>query len=156
MWGEYNTGTDIANMNAKMGYLLFVRGNRSDINALGASVANSNTTLRATGTLAIGDQPFSGLATTDGNFSLITNPYASPINWATLHADGNTNNFESYYTYWDPNVNTRGGYVTVTSGGTTSIITAPGAGTVNANVHIQSGQAFFVKEKQELQAMLSR
>jgi len=141
--GSTTTGTDIATMNAKTGYLLFVRGDRSNISRINATASSSNTVLRATGTLLTGTQTFPGLAT-DGNFSLITNPYASPIRWdasSGVYTGANATNFENYYTIWEPNVSTRGGFVTVNSSGTV------GGASLVATRDIQSGQAFFVKTK---------
>jgi len=137
--------TDANNLNAKTGYLIFIRGDRSASNI--QSTGSTNTTLRATGTLLIGDQTFTNLEG-NGRFSLITNPYASPINWSTVYNDGTTTNnvnFENYYTYWDPNAGSRGTYVTVNSSGVNSLGTA-------ATVEIQQGQAFFVKAKSGVSA----
>jgi hypothetical protein len=132
------TGTDIATMNAKRGYLLFVRGDRSNISRINATASSGNTVLRATGTILTGNQTFT-VSGTNNNFSLITNPYPSPISWTSVINDAdNTGKFAIQYTLWDPNISTRGGYVTVTNGGVNS-----GGG--NATVNIQSGQAFFVR-----------
>ncbi|WP_207492084.1 fibronectin type III domain-containing protein [Aridibaculum aurantiacum] len=129
------TNTNVATLDAKKGYLLFVRGDRS-INML--STANplpaTNTVLRATGSLLTGTQVFSSLEG-NGAFNLISNPYASPIDWASLAAANPS--FEDFYTLWDPNQGTRGGYVTVDKMG----VVSAGA----ATRQIQSGQAFFVK-----------
>ena len=53
-----------------------------------------------------------------------------------------TTNLNNYYTYWDPNVSSRGGFVTVTNGGTVTPV--PSAGIPAGTTTIQSGQAFFV------------
>ena len=131
-------------LNANTGYLLFIRGNRDNLNVLQSSTPSSNTTLRTTGTLQQGTILFNGLSS-NTNFSIVTNPYAAPILWDNttgIYATGsNDTNFENYITIWDPNVGTRGGFVTVT----TSNITA--GGTTNLTNEIQSGQAFFVQAK---------
>lgn len=138
------TNTTTGTMNANTGYLLFVRGNRDNINVLTASTPSSNTTLRATGTLPQGDWTFNGLSSNTA-FSLVTNPYASPIIWdnatGVYSIESNAINFENYITIWDPNIGTRGGYVTVNTSGTT------GGGATNVTNEIQSGQAFFVQTK---------
>lgn len=134
------SGTTPNTLDAKKGYLIFIRGDRTPANL--TSTASSNTTLRATGTALTGDITYTSLES-NGRFSLVTNPYISPINWSTIYNDGttsNSTNFENFYTYWDPNISTRGAYVTVNATGTNS------AGT-NATVEIQQGQAFFVKTK---------
>jgi hypothetical protein len=124
-------------LDGKTGYLVFVRGNRStDMTSTADPLPTSATTLRATGKLLTGAQTYNNL--NDTGFSLIANPYASPVNWHDIYFDNNTSHFENYYTYWDPTIGERGGYVTVNVDGVNS------AGT-NATVEIQSGLAFFVK-----------
>jgi hypothetical protein len=149
--GSTQVGTNIATLNALKGYFLYIRGDRSVSLSvpLAANMPTTSTTLRTTGTLLTGDQSFTGtLLTGDGNMNLVTNPYASPISWNLIYNDAvpplNTN-LKNYYTLWDPNVGTRGGFVTVTEGGTVSILPPVGpAGTTAANINIQPGQAFFV------------
>lgn len=132
--------TNATTLDAKKGYLLYIRGGRDNLSYLNGSLASGNTTLRTVGTLLTGTQTFTGLNTIDGMFSLVTNPYASPLNWASVIQDAtNSSHFSSTYTFWDPNIGTRGGYVSVGTNG------QPSAG--NANTNIQSGQAFFVQRK---------
>lgn len=139
------TNTNVNTLNAKTGYLAFIRGNRNSIATINTTTGSSNTTLRATGTLAQGTQTFTGLASDvpggDAEVSLVTNPFAAPISWASFYTGSNATNFENFITIWDPNVNTRGGFITVTNGGSTS------GGTTNLTTNIQSGQAFFVTTK---------
>ncbi len=140
-YGTPDTYLPIANTNAtvldaKMGYLIFLRGDRTFTN-IQAGATSGNTTLRATGTLISGDVVY-GLQASP-NFTLVTNPYASSINWSTISSDPSNSSLVNSYTYLDPQVGLRGGYVTVTAAGVTS--PSEGRGTVN----IQSGQAFFVK-----------
>ncbi len=132
--------TNATNLDAKKGYLVFIRGDRST--DLAGNLTSSNTTLRATGSIVAGTQNFTNQAG-NGQTSLVTNPYACPINWSLIYNDlslANRSNFEDFYNYWDPNVGTAGGYVTVNVNGTRSAVT-------NATVEIQSGQAFFIKAK---------
>lgn len=133
-----NTNTD--NLDAKKGYLLFVRGNRDNINTINTTTGNSNTILRARGTLLQGHQTFSNLAS-NGDLSLVTNPFASSINWGTIYTGTNATNFENYITIWDPNIGTRGGFVTVNN------INDVSNNASNLTINIQSGQAFFIKTK---------
>ena len=130
--------TDATTLDAKTGYLLYLRGDRS-IDLTSAS-QTTNTTIRASGSLLVGTQIYTGLA--DNNFSLVSNPYASAINWSTIYANNSTS-FVNFYTYWDPNIGTRGGYVTVTDGGVVNPSVSGGA--AQGTVNIQSGQGFFVK-----------
>ncbi len=134
--------TNVNTLSATTGYLLYVRGSRN-VNLTENNAQNitngthGNTTLRATGTVATNDQPFT-VSGTLNHFSLVTNPYPSPINWANVIADAaNTTKFGTSYTLWDPNGGTRGVYVTVNTGG----IASSGV----ATQHIQSGQAFFIQ-----------
>jgi len=136
--------TNATNLNAKTGYLLFVRGDRSyDLDQPpGGPFISHNTTLRAKGNVLTGQQDFTGLSGTAGANVLVTNPYASPLDWTKVYAlAANTTNYENYVTLWDPHIGTRGGYVTVTSTG----ITSPG--TSAATTQIQSGEAFFLTVK---------
>lgn len=137
------TNTNVSVLNANTGYLLFVRGNRDNINTINTTTGNSNAVLRAKGTLLMGNQTLSSLSS-DGNVSLIANPFASPIRWdatSGLYTGTNASNFENYFTVWDPNIGSRGGYVTMNSSGT------PGGGATNITRDIQSGQAFFIQTK---------
>ncbi|HEX6915392.1 MAG TPA: Ig-like domain-containing protein [Chitinophagaceae bacterium] len=139
-WQGINN-TNVNTLDPKTGYLIFVRGDRSmNLNSLPSGQGAANTRLRARGTLVTTDQSFTGLATTTGHFSLVTNPFASSLDWSLIYADGtNSNDFENAYTTWDPNIGDRGGFVTVTNGN----IASAGSSTI----HIQSGTAFFVQRK---------
>ncbi len=145
----YNQATDnyvavpntTTNLDAKVGMLMYIRGDRSiDLNSTASPLPTSNTTLRATGTVLIGTQTFPNLVS-NGGFSLVTNPYPSAINWSTIY-NNNTASFENYYTYVDPNINDRGGYVTVRNDGIANMIIP-----TNQGINIQSGLAYFVKTK---------
>ncbi|MBC7511335.1 MAG: hypothetical protein H7320_21700 [Ferruginibacter sp.] len=132
------TNTNVNKLDAKSGYLLYLKGDRSiDINkSVNISVS---TTLRATGAVVTGTVNYNSLLV-DGKNSVIANPYASPLNWNKLQQKNSTQ-FENYYTMWDPNVGTKGGYVTVDPTGIKSVRTS------QATLDIQSGQAFIVKAK---------
>jgi len=137
--GINNTNT--TNLSATTGYLIFIRGDRAmDLNQTALLQGAANTRLRARGTLVTTNQTFNNLASTTGQVSLITNPFAAPINWISLYNDdNNANNFENYFTIWDPNFGTRGAFVTVSP-----LEKTPGT---YATTDIQSGTAFFVKTK---------
>lgn len=132
------TNTNVNKLDAKSGYLLYVRGDRSiDLN--NSVNLSGSTTLRATGTIVSGTVNYN-LLLANGKNSVIANPYASPLNWNKLQ-EANRAQFENYYTMWDPNVGTKGGYVTVDATGIKSVRTS------QATTDIQSGQAFIVKAK---------
>ncbi|GEO10357.1 T9SS type A sorting domain-containing protein [Segetibacter aerophilus] len=125
---------------AGIGYRLLVRGSRS-VDLSNNSALPSNTTLRTTGSLIKGPVTYNGSTTPsiDGNtnsYSLVGNPYASAVDWDLLAKSG----LSSYYYAWDPNLNTRGAYVTYGNG-----VTSVQGSQVNQN--IQSGQAFFIQTK---------
>lgn len=129
-------------LKAAAAYYMFVYGDR--VNSVTTSSPN-NTVIKASGTLLMGDQvfntssaiPISGVT---GRFSMIGNPYASPINWGTILKT----NLAATYWGWDPNLSNSGGYVTVHTSGTVTII-SPYSGTTGINQYIQPGQGFFVK-----------
>jgi hypothetical protein len=134
------TNTNVNTLDAKTGYLLFIRGNRDNANTLTTTTGSSDAILRATGTTLQGTQTFTNLAAA-GNFSLVTNPYASPIDWETLYTH-NSSNFENAVTVWSPNGGGRGSFVTIQNDGTVT-----GASGTNLSTILQSGQAFFVQTK---------
>jgi hypothetical protein len=140
--------TNSTALTAGMGYRTLVRGDRTvDISVASTDNMNVATTLSATGTLKVGDVVFDSSSTpalnttanpTTNGFSMIGNPYASPVDWSlvTKVNVGNT-----YYT-WDPNMGTasqRGRYVAydITSGRD-----IPESA---VSQYIQPGQAIFVK-----------
>ena len=144
------TGT---NLTAGVGYRLLVRGDRNvNLNSQSNGNMNAAVTLSATGALKTGTVVLNNSSTpainnqsnpTTAGFSLVGNPYVSPIDWHAV----TKNNLEDTYYAWDANLGTgndRGRYVTYTqSTGTTSILN--GAGSTSIGRYIQSGQAFFVK-----------
>jgi hypothetical protein len=131
------TSTNATGVNAEA-YMTFVRGHRAT--PLGYNtVPATNTTLRSTGALKTGNQTFAISAT---GFTAVPNPFASPINYATITRTNVPNNFY----LWDPKLggtNGVGGYVLVSFNGTSYDITpAP----VSAeSQYIQSGQGFLVQ-----------
>jgi hypothetical protein len=131
-------GSTGAALNALTGYFLFIRGDRAQNMTIPSApgMPTSSTTLRTTGTLLTGTQTvFTNAFTGGGALNLVTNPYASPIDWSLVRAA--STNITDFYTLWDPNVGSRGGFVTVNSAGVAS------AGL--ATRFIQPGQAFFVQ-----------
>lgn len=121
-------------LNPLTGYFLYLRGDRSVSTQvpLGPNMPTTSTTLRSTGTVVTGPvSSFTNAFTGGGTLNLVTNPYPSPIDWQLVRAA--STGITNYYTYWDPNYGTRGGFVTVSSAETGPLR------------YIQSGQAFFVE-----------
>lgn len=119
-------------------YRLMVRGDRNTELTNNTATATA-TTLRATGTLKTGNfSPIVNQAA-DG-FSFVGNPYQAPVDIkAVLTAATNMNSGVVYY--WDPTLNTRGGYVTRDlTANTNDIIIS------SFNQYLQPGQAVFVKK----------
>lgn len=142
------TNTKTTQVSSSNGYLVFIRGDRNPAN-LSASTSPNNTTLDATGILRTGDQQFS-TNTGAGNFSLLANPYVSPVDFDLLYSDGangggaGTTNIQRKFWTWDPNLGDRGGYVTVSHNGLGYDV-VPAAGVSSQTQHLQPGQAFFVQ-----------
>ncbi|MEJ7627140.1 MAG: DUF2341 domain-containing protein [Ferruginibacter sp.] len=129
-------------LKAGIAYYMFVYGDRR--NTITTSNPNS-TVVIAKGTLKTGDQvygtasaiPLSGVT---GRYTMLGNPFASPIDWSVLPRT----NVSNTYWGWDPNLSGTGGYVTVSTIGTVTI-SSPYSGSTGLNQYIQSGQGFFVK-----------
>jgi hypothetical protein len=114
--------------------------------------AGAATTLSATGSLITGDHTKSFTATSAGQYFLVANPYASPVNPASFTTSGTVNrtNLDNVLYMWDAKpgngVNRGlGRYVAYDiSTGNYSVVGA-GTGFADNTVQIQSGQAFFVR-----------
>ena len=121
---------------ANIGYFLFVRGDREPANL---TPPNTNvTTLTSKGRLQSGPQMFAARSLAN-NFTLIGNPYASPVDFSLL----TRNNLIKRFYAWDPSLNAVGGYVLVDDAdndGTYSYSPV----TTQTNI-LQSSQAFFVQ-----------
>jgi hypothetical protein len=129
-------------LKAGIAYYMFVYGDRR--NTITTSNPNS-TVLTARGTVLTGDQAYHTTSTIPltgvvGRYTMLGNPFASPIDWATIPKT----NLANTYWGWDPNLSGTGGYVTVSTLGEITI-TSPMSGVTGINQYIQSGQAFFVK-----------
>ncbi len=129
-------------LKAGVAYYMFVYGDRT--NSVTTSLPK-NTVLKEKGTLLMGDQIYNTtsanpLADVVGRYTLLGNPYASPIDWAGLEKT----NLANTYWGWDPNLNSTGGYITVTTVGN-SVVISPLTDVAALNQYIQPGQGFFVK-----------
>lgn len=130
--------TNVGTLTAGTPYRIMVRGDRTvDLNDNAATP--SITTMRATGSLVIGTSNVTGLNANADGYSLIGNPYQSPVNMATVTTNA-TNLNTTFYYVWDPTRATRGAYVTCTL--------ADGLNNVSGsavNQYLQPGQACFVQ-----------
>ncbi|MCL9769714.1 endonuclease [Flavobacterium sp. HXWNR69] len=138
------SNTNVLPLLASKGYRLLVRGDRTPSLLNSASQVNMNqpVTLSATGALVTGSVTYSTMTASD--YTLIANPYVSPIDWATVTKTGIENSFYA----WDPTLGTgtqRGRYVACTSDGITNILSDGSGASTTVSNYIQSGQAFFVK-----------
>lgn len=137
------TGT--ATVPDNFGYFMFVRGDRtaSNVNAFYAYGAVLETTLRDTGKIQLQSYTFPAVATIAANrYTLIGNPYASPVDFASL----TRNNVANKFIAWDPKLNAVGGYVTVDlSSGVTITVPVGTVGSTTQTQIIQSKQAFIIE-----------
>ncbi len=128
-------------------YRIMVRGDRN-IDLSTNTATPNNTTIRTTGTIAIGNKTVSDLSTTANGFSLVGNPYQAPVNMETILSNA-TNLNKSFYYIWDPKMSTRGAYVTV------DVTTNSNSVGSAANRFLQPGQACFVKTNSSNAASLT-
>lgn len=134
-WVAVTNTNDV--LTAGSAYRLMIRGDRT-IDLTQNAPNATNTTLRTKGSLYIGSKTISDLNQNTDGYSLIGNPYQSPVNMKTV-LDNATNLNATYYYVWDPKMATRGAYVTGTL--------ASGANNVSGslvNQYLQPGQACFV------------
>lgn len=122
------------------GYFMFVRGDRVASNFI---IPNcTTTTLSSIGKLQTGSQTFT-LSPVAGAFTLVGNPFASPIDFTKLIRSNVMNRFY----VWDPYLNTQqGGYVMFdTTGSSPAYTLSPSVSPGGQTTIIQSSQAFFVQ-----------
>lgn len=144
-----NNSTDL--IVAGTPYRMLVRGDRS-IDLTQNTATPNNTTLRTTGTLNTGNVAVTmPLGTASNSDVFVGNPFQAPLNMSLLLADNNVNsNFKSDVMYiWDPTINTRGAYVTVSLPGGSN------ASNSAANKYLMPGQAAFLKTKNAGSASLT-
>jgi len=168
------TNTNATNLVPFRGYRVLIRGDRSAniyttnvINTQAGLTMYNATTLRATGQLVTGTVTYStsgvtntsvgsafessiyGLNATTNGFSLVANPYVSPVQWSNVYSA--SSNINGSYWYLDPTSSATGKYIAynaitgspVTVSGTTGNYTTSSA--VVSTGYIQPGQAVFVQ-----------
>ncbi|MCW3093961.1 MAG: type sorting protein [Ferruginibacter sp.] len=136
-----NTYTSISKTNTgsadNTGYFVFIRGDRNPSNFV---APNTNiTTLTSIGSLQTGTQTFSAV-TNAGGYTLIGNPYASPIDF---NAITRTNLVKRFYV-WDPLVTALGNYVAMDDLDNDGVYSNAASASLQTK-EIQSAQAFFVE-----------
>ena len=127
----------VANAADNLPYFIFVRGDRIIANT---NPANSNTTtLSSKGRLQTGTQTFPLTAATNA-FTLVGNPYASPVDMKNIVRTNITNR----YYLWDPYINVeQGGYIVFDDFDNNGVYDAVPPTTLSQS--LQSGQAFFTQ-----------
>jgi hypothetical protein len=161
-------GTQSTLLNAYPGYYLFVRGSRDIDLSLGVSAGMDPTVLRAKGILAensgynIGTyanhEPNNAViitssgTTAPGQYFMVGNPYASPVNLTNVIDGSRTGGYlHNEFYVWDPRIAgdySVGGYVTYTNGVWAPYNNQSGGSYPGGNGNlpiIQSGQAFLMK-----------
>jgi hypothetical protein len=127
------------------GYFMFIRGDRTaaNVNAFNPSGSVLETTLRDTGNIITGAYTFTCNPNTGANkYTLIGNPYASPVDFAGL----TRSNLLDRFWAWDPNLNAVGGYVILDGAGYVPVKSPlTSTGTVGQTQIIQSSQAVLVE-----------
>jgi hypothetical protein len=130
---------------ANSAYFLFVRGDRAvDRTTVGSP--STTTVLRTAGVI---NQGALTAGVPGAAYSLIPNPYPSPIDFDAIKAIAANSSINTYYV-WDASLGTTGNYRTITVTGSSPNYTytsTPSAGTPDANNNwrfIESGSAFFV------------
>ena len=135
------TNTTTTDLEVGTPYRLMVRGGRSvNIYQADNNPTPTNTTLRTYGTLHRGDYTFNNLSSTPDADNFVVNPYQCAVDLSAVLTSANTHLDYTKVYMWDPFVNTRGAWATVTL----SNNTATPSGT-QASKYLQPGQAFFVK-----------
>ncbi len=137
---EAVTDTKASNLVAGEAYRMFIRGDRNyNLNAIPGDSdygPNTDVTLRATGDLVIGNYTHT-LSDVGGYYSLVGNPYQAVVDFNNLIT--NNVNIVNYYV-WDPNMSSRGAYVTHNlNSGLNDLVSSA------ANEFIMPGQSFFVR-----------
>ena len=124
-------------------WFLFVRGDKS----ITGSGVSGNTILRMTGTLNQGNITTGKAGVTAADFSLIPNPYASPVDYEAIVTNAGNAGVGNIFYVWDANLNTLGGYRAVERTSPNNYEQTPSGGSPvidNTARYIRSGQAFFL------------
>lgn len=137
--------TNVLTLTAGEPYRLMIRGDRSiDYNT--NNPTPTNTTLRTTGTLFTGTKNYSFSNIPVGTqYLFIGNPYQSPVDTKKV-LKASTGLTDNYMYYWDPRMNTRGAFVTLTHDELNELNDIKSISSSQISRYIQPGQAAFVKK----------
>jgi len=145
-WNGTLANTSSTLLSAFPAYMLFVRGDRF---ATSGNALHAPTVLRSTGTIRQGAQAAITVSATGTGYTLVGNPYPSPIDFETIAGTANLN--QSYY-LWDPTLTGNygvGGYRLAQRTAPNTYQQTPvvlGGPVVDPTIrYIHSGQAFFLK-----------
>lgn len=154
---EAVANTDATPFNVGIPYRTFIRGDRS-ISLTQPNQTANNTTLSATGSLGQGNITYDSSSAVNRlsddpiAFNMIANPYMAYVDMSQVLAQSTDVNANFYYV-WDPTVNMRGGYVTVTL--STSSPTMNGVNNVagsDADQFMEPWQSCFVQNNATIAA----
>lgn len=127
-------------------FFMFIRGDRTplNVNAFYAYGSVLPTTLRDTGRIQIKRMAYTA-NNVGGRYTLVGNPYPSPVDFAQLEL----NNVHNRFWAWDPNLNQVGGYVLLDAAASPAYnpvkVPLSSTGTIQQTQQIQSKQAIFVE-----------
>lgn len=141
-WNYSLANTNATALSANQAYMLFVRGDRT---YQASTPGRSATTLRATGPLNQGNQPAVTVSSTGSGYTLLGNPFASPIDLENILT---TTNLSQFFYVWDATqtgIFGVGGFRLVQKTGAGTYTTTPSSGNDNSLRYIHSGQGFFLK-----------
>ncbi len=137
-WTSVNTPSPIS-APAEQGYMLYVRGDRTVADASSFGI----TTLRPTGTLKQGSQPFS--IPTDP-YVVVGNPYPGAIDIEAMYLNaGNSTKIARNFWIWDATLGSAGAFRVISWDGISAYNMTGGSGTPTDYLVANSGQAFFVQ-----------
>lgn len=142
-----STPGTFANLNSYTGYLVYIRGDRSIDLSQGNNAAVTATTLRMKGGINTGNQVYPVNAT---NFTVMGNPFPSPIDFATI----TRNNVKNSFYVWDPKLagsNGLGGYVTVSYNSGTGVYDVTSSASAISQ-YIPSGEAVLIESADGINA----
>ena len=136
------TATNTGSVSDEQGYMLYIRGDRF---ANSGNALQAQTVLRTTGTLRQGTQAAVTILNGNTGFTMVGNPYASPVDLENVLTAANMGQF---FYIWDASEAGNHGLgmfrlVQKTGGGT--YISTPTTGSDNTLRYIHSGQALFLK-----------
>ena len=135
--------TNVSSINAERGYMLFVRGDR--FAQPPPNVLQAKTVLRTIGTLNQGTQPTVTVLNASPGYTIMGNPFASPIDLENVLT---TTNLGQFFYVWDASIAGNfgvGKFRLVQKTGAATYTATPTTGSDNTTRYIHSGQGFMLK-----------